>query len=114
MKTRENIIAESTRPEHKDTHRIMVAGNGACPSQNAKLARASQGAFYGEKQSHNFAFESEGPCQRSDRAELTCHFRVVRWAPIITEYRTNNMAVRIGDENLLEGAVNFWKEHTSL
>ena len=65
---------------------------------------------------HNFLFKAEGPSQSSDRAELRCLLRVIRWAPTITEYLTDNMAVKIGYEKLLAGVKTWkvWKQHNDL
>ena len=40
MRTREDIMVEWTRPDHDGTYRMVVAGDGACPNQGTKLARA--------------------------------------------------------------------------
>ena len=64
---------------------------------------------------HNFSFRAEGPCQSSDRAELRCFLRVLRWAPIPIEYLTDNMAVQIGYDKLAEGKRprSVWKDHNA-
>ena len=84
-RTEADMAAEWYRSDHHGRARMVIAWDGACPNQGAKLARARQGAFYGTGHSHNFAFKAEGPCQSSDRAELRCLLREVRWAPTSTE-----------------------------
>ena len=115
-RTEADVEAEWHRPDHHGKYRMVVAGDGACPNQGTKLARAWQGAYYGYCHSHNFAFSAEGPCQSSDRADLGCLLRVVRWAPTVTEYLTDNMAVQIGHDKLTPGKrpQSVWKEHNDL
>ena len=100
MRTAEDAAVEFHRPDHHGKLRMVVAGDGACSNQGTKIARAGQGAYYGHTHSHNLSFRAEGPCQSSDRAELRCLLRVIRWAPIPTEYLTDNMAVQIGYDKL--------------
>ena len=40
-----DVAAEFHRPDHHGKFRMVVAGDGACPNQGTKLARAWQGAF---------------------------------------------------------------------
>ena len=116
MRTAEDAAVEFHRPDHHGKLMMVVAGDGACSNQGTKIARAGQGAYYGHKHSHNFSFRAEGPCQSSDRAELKCFLRVIRWAPIPTEYLTDNMAVQIGYDKLTSGKRPkvVWQEHNHL
>ena len=116
IRTPMDVAAEFHRPDHHGKFRMVVAGDGACPNQGTKLARAGQGAYYGNQHSHNSSFRAEGPCQSSDRAELRCLLRVLRWAPIPTEYLTDNMAVQIGYDKLTTGKrpQSVWKEHDDM
>ena len=53
-RTPRDVASEFHKPDHQGKLRMVVAGDGACPNQGTKLARAGQGAFYCDQHSHNF------------------------------------------------------------
>ena len=59
IRTPRDAATELHRFDQQGKLRMVVAGDGASHNQGTKLARAGQGAFYGDQHSHNFSFRAE-------------------------------------------------------